>query len=188
METIDAPQTPDSNTPDPTVRQRRSRRGFLGGLAIGILGAGLVGFAIGATMPAAEAALGALAHGGFHHDGPPTPEKAREHAEFVVSFALHRLDATGAQEEQVQKIVRSAIDELFPVVEKHHANRDQLRAILGGATIDRSALEKLRSDELALADEMSRVVVSAVADTAETLTPAQRTTLLERLERFRHHR
>jgi protein CpxP len=168
------------------ARHGRRRRGFVAGLVLGALGAGLLGFAIGATTPAANAALGAMGRHGFGHDGPPTPEEAREHAEWFVGFALHRLEATPDQEERVQKIVGDAIDDVFPVVTKHHANRDALHEILLAPTIDRAAIEKLRGEEMALADTLSRIVADTVADTAEVLTTGQRTALVEHLARFRH--
>ncbi len=178
---------PTSPASDPDARYARRRRGFLGGLLLGTIGAGLVGFAIGATMPAAEAALGAFAHRGFGDDGPPTPEEVKEHAEFFVGFALHRLDATDEQEEKVQSIVDGAIDNAFPVVAEHRANRDELRTILAGPTIDRAAIEKLRGEEVALVDSLSKTLAGAIADSAEVLTLEQRTELIERLARF-HHR
>jgi Spy/CpxP family protein refolding chaperone len=196
METHSIPALPPSRNAnsepdehDRTNCPHRRRHGFLAGLVLGILGAGLIGFAIGATMPAAEAALGALAHGGFGPggDGPPTPEEIKDHAEFFVGFALHRLDASPEQEDHVQKIVNGAIDDVFPVVERHRANREELRQILGGQTIDRAGIEKLRVEEVALADNLSRIVATAVGDTAEVLSAQQRSELLERLERF-HHR
>ena len=165
----------------------RRRRGFVAGLLLGIIGAGLLGFAIGAATPAAEAAFGAMSRRGGDHGGPPTPAEAKDHAEFFIAFALHRLDATPDQQDRVQKVVNGAIDELFPVVEKHRANREALRAILGAKTIDRAAIEKLRVEELALADNLSRIVATAVGDSAEVLSTEQRTDLLDRLESFRHH-
>lgn len=167
----------------PGHRGSRRRRGFLVGLLVGAIGTGLVGFAIGATMPAAQAALGHLSSRG--HNGPPSQEEAVERAEFVVGFALHRLDASEAQEESVQKIVADAITDAFPIAKNHRENRDQLRTILAAPTVDRAAIEKLRVDEMALADELSRVVVAALGDTAEVLTTEQRTELLQHLERFR---
>ena len=176
---------PLPTSPESTITRRR--RGFIGGLLLGTIGAGLVGFAIGATMPAAEAALGAMAHRGFGHDGPPTPEAVKEHAEFFVGFALHRLDATDEQEGKVQSIINDAIDQAFPVVAEHRANKDELRTILAGPTIDRAAIEKLRGEEIALVDTLSKTLAGAIADSAEVLTLEQRTELVERLERF-HHR
>ena len=166
--------------------RRRRRHGFVTGLVLGAFGAGLVAFAVGVTMPGAEAALGVLAHRGAGPDGPPTAEEAHEHAEFFVGFALHRLDATAEQQDRVQKIVSTAIDDLFPVIEKHRADREELRGILAEPTIDRAAIEKLRVQEVALADTMSRIVATAVGDSAEALTAEQRTEFLDRLDRFRH--
>jgi len=180
----------DSDEHQHDRQHARRRHGFLAGLLLGILGAGLIGFAIGATMPVAEAAFGALSHRGFGHrgsGGPPTAEEAKDHAQFFVAFALHRLDATPDQQERVQKIVDGAVDDLFPVVAKHRANREELRSIFGGATIDRSAIEKLRVEEIALADSLSRTIASALGDSAEVLTTEQRGELLARLERFHHH-
>lgn len=177
-----------SSTEEPTHACPHSshRRGFAAKLVLGILGAGLIGFAIGAAMPVAEAAMGAMARHGGGEGGPPTLEEARDHAEFFVAFALHRLDATPEQEDRVQKIVDGAIDNLFPVIDKHRANRDELRSILSSPTIDRAAIEKLRVEEVALADELSRTVAGAIGDTAEVLSAEQRATLIEHLDRFRH--
>ncbi|HEY2776189.1 MAG TPA: Spy/CpxP family protein refolding chaperone [Candidatus Binatia bacterium] len=179
-----ASHTPaDDEAPPCTIRQKR--RGFAAGVVLGILGAGLIGFAIGATMPAAEAAFGALAGPRSGGDGPVSAEDARDRADFVVSFALRHLDASTGQQEKVQKIVDGAVSDLFPVVERHRAAREELRSVLSAASIDRTAIENIRTQEISLADNMSKIVASAIADSADVLTPAQRSELLERLDRFR---
>lgn len=166
------------------------RRGFLAGLVLGVVGTGLAGFAIGASMPVAHAAIGAIAHHGFaagdDGEGGPSPEQMRDHAEFFVSFALHRLDATPDQEERVQKIVDESLTELLPVVARHRANRDTLHEILKAPTIDRAAIEKLRGEEVAQAEALSRILADTIAGTAEVLSIEQRTQLVDHLERFRH--
>jgi protein CpxP len=165
----------------------RTRHGFFAGLLLGVLAAGLVGFAIGATMPVADAAIGALSHRfGSDAGGPPTIEEARDRAEFFAAFALHRLDATPDQEKRVQTIVDGLVADVFPLAEKHRANRDALHAILAAPTIDRAAIERLRSEEIALADSFSRAAATAIADTGDVLTTEQRAALMERLARFRH--
>jgi hypothetical protein len=50
--------------------------------------------------------------------------------------------------------------------------------------IDRVALERLREEGLALAEEASRIAVDGVADLAEVLSPEQRAELLELAHRF----
>src|SRR5204862_81180 len=120
-------------------------------------------------------------------DGPPTIEDAKDHAEFFIGFALHRLDATTDQEQRVQKIVDGAIEDLFPVVERHRSDREQLRTLLSGPSIDRTAIEKIRVEEVGLVDTMSRTIASSLADAAEVLNADQRKELAERLERFHHH-
>lgn len=190
METTSSPAPSTPEAPSRRPRRHRGRRGFLAGLVLGALGAGLAGFAVGATMPVAEAAHGvmsAMGHGGCSHDGAPSPEKVKEHAGVFLGFALHRLDATDDQEVRVQEIVGQAIDDVFPLVEAHRANRDELRSILAGPVVDRAAIEALRAEEMALADTLSRTLAVTIADAAEVLTLEQRTELVEDLGRF-HHR
>jgi Spy/CpxP family protein refolding chaperone len=183
------PSSHASDAHDDEACPRRRRRGFLAGLLLGVVGAGLIGFGIGAAMPVADAAMGRMARRGMGHgpDGPPSVEDMKDHAEFFVGFALHRLDATPDQEAQVQKTIDGAIEQLYPIVEKHRANRDELHSVLKAATIDRAAIEKLRVEEVALADSFSKVIASAIGDTAEALTAEQRAELMDRLESFRHH-
>ncbi len=179
-----SPSAPDAPNQAGRPHRRRRRHGFAAGIVLGAIGAGLVGFAVGATTPAAEAAFGLMSRRAHGHGGPPAPEQMKEHAEFFVDFALHRLDASPGQKDQVQGIVGGAIDELVPVVEQHRRNRDELRGLLTAATIDRAAIESLRAQEVALADTLSRTVAEALADSAEVLTPSQRADLAERLARF----
>ena len=86
----------------------------------------------------------------------------------------------------MQKIVGDSLGDLLPVVTKHRANRDALHTILVAPTIDRTAIEKLRNDEVAQVDALSRILADTIADTAEVLSTEQRTTLVEHLQRFRH--
>jgi len=176
----------NSNPPVPTTQPNRRR--FLTGILLGSMVAGLVGYAIGSTVPVADAALHAMSRHrpGFGHGHGP--EQMREHAGFILSFALHRLDASAEQEEQIQAIADAALDEIEPLAEQHRESKEAIRALLTAETIDRAALEELRVTELALADAFSRAVVRSVGDAAEVLTLEQRTALAEHLGRFRHRR
>jgi Spy/CpxP family protein refolding chaperone len=77
------------------------------------------------------------------------------------------------------------VDDLFRLRQQHQANRDAFHAQLGGATVDRAALEEVRKSEIALADEASKRLVRALADVADVLTPEQREALMDRFHR--HH-
>jgi periplasmic protein CpxP/Spy len=185
----------------PAPRSGRSRHGFLSGLLIGAVAAGLVGLAVGVTLPAARAAgaaarmMGGGDGGGWRGPGhggpggpPPTPEEMRDHAEFFVSFALHRVGATTEQQDRAVKILDGALDEMKTLHEGHKANREQLAAILAAPTIDRAAVEKVRLDEMALADTLTHTIANAMLDTADVLSAEQRAQLIANLQRFRDER
>lgn len=58
-----------------------------------------------------------------------------------------------------------------------HQTLASLHGRLTAPTIDRGALELLRSREIAQIDQASKTLVQAFADAAEVLTPAQRAKL-----------
>ena len=52
-------------------------------------------------------------------------------------------------------------------------------AELAKPQIDRAAIERLRQDGLALADEASKIAIDGVADVGDVLTPEQRKDLID---------
>jgi periplasmic protein CpxP/Spy len=153
----------------------------------GLLGGGAL-VALLAARPIAAAIEGRGGwHGmhrswGGHHRGfhSMSPGAAKEHLEVATKWALRDIDASEEQQERVSAIAAGAVDDLFRLRERHQANRDAFHAQLGGATIDRAALEQVRQSEIALADEASKRLVQALADVSEVLTPEQRQALMER--------
>ena len=63
---------------------------------------------------------------------------------------------------------------LLPVRDKILAARATGRELLTQPTIDRAAIEKLRADQIATHEAVSKQLVQAVADAADVLTPEQR--------------
>jgi Spy/CpxP family protein refolding chaperone len=61
-------------------------------------------------------------------------------------------------------------------------------ALMGGQNVDRAGMEKLRAEQIALADTASKRVTQALGDAAEVLTPAQRQKLAERMKERSEHR
>jgi len=86
---------PASSTP-PTSSAQPGRRRVLAGILLGSMLAGLVGYAIGSTVPVADAALHAMSRHrpGFGHGHGHGPEQMREHAGFILSFVLHCFDVS----------------------------------------------------------------------------------------------
>ena len=77
--------------------------------------------------------------------------------------------------------------EIAPDPKQHEAMRKQALELLAAPTIDRAAAEKLRTDAVANFDAKSKLVVGAVLDIADQLTPAQRTQLTARIGEMAQH-
>ena len=149
---------------------------------------------LGAAVPIAAALQGpgglARMHGfcgrGFRGFHAMNPEAAKDHLQVAAKWALRDVDASEEQQQKVAAIASGAVDDLMRLRQQHVTNREALHAQLGGAAIDRAALEEIRKSELALADEASKRFVRAMADAAEVLTPEQRQALVQRFDRFHH--
>jgi Spy/CpxP family protein refolding chaperone len=164
-------------------------------IVTGVVGAAAVA-ALLAARPISAAIQGGGFPGGFHgpwahrrgaHLMAANPEAVKEHAKLATKWALRDIDASDAQQEKVDTIVAGTIDELFRLKDRHQGNREAFAAQLGGAAIDRAALEEIRKSEIALADEASKRLVQALADVSEVLTPEQRQALIERAHRLHAH-
>ena len=102
------------------------------------------------------------------------PQAAKEHVGTAVEWALRGVDATPDQTRKARLITDRLIDQLAPEIGKHKGLHEALVRELAKPEIDREALEKLRRQEIALADAASRQAVAAVADLGDVLTPEQR--------------
>jgi Spy/CpxP family protein refolding chaperone len=161
------------------------RRFWVGG---GIL-AGLA--ALVAVTPRAWAFRGLAGHGfgghGRHAFGAQLmkdPAAAKQHAGMAVEWVLRGVNATDEQKQQAKRITDRLIDEIGPSIEKHRGFREAVARELAKPEIDREALERLRRDEIALADQASKQAMAAIADLGEVLTPEQRAELVAFAHRF----
>jgi Spy/CpxP family protein refolding chaperone len=70
--------------------------------------------------------------------------------------------------------------------EKMAGAHGDLHRLLSAPTIDRAALEQLRSDRMADFDQASKVLVQTLADAADVLRPDQRAKLAAMMAEHQH--
>lgn len=152
----------------------RRRGAFIFTLVVA-LAAGLAGGYVGKSF----------AHGGPGHwrDGMPTdPAKMDQRVERMINRFASKVDASPEQKDKLAAIAKSAVKDLAPLRDKAQAAHKQAIGILAAANVDRPALERLRAEQIQLADTGSKRLTQALADAADVLTPAQRTKLAERMQ------
>ncbi len=140
---------------------------LVAGMLVGgaLLGAG--GMAAAAVMPTGP---------GEWHRGPRL-----EAIQFMVRRQLDAVGATSAQEAKVHDIAAAAFTDLQQNGMDRAAVRQQALDLLRAPTLDRAAMEKLRAEQVAKFDAMSKTLTSAVLDAADQLTPQERTQLADRM-------
>jgi Spy/CpxP family protein refolding chaperone len=174
----------DTATPTPEIhghcggnRFHGARRGGLGLLVFALFAGGALGYA------AKSYAHGPMSgHRGFM-SAPLDPAAMDERAERMVKHFAVEVDATSEQRDKLSAIAKGVAKDLAPLRDKARNARNSAVALLKAATIDRAALEQLRSEQLQLADATTRRITQALADAAEVLTPEQRAKLAERFEK-----
>jgi Spy/CpxP family protein refolding chaperone len=127
--------------------------------------------------------FGAGWHGARGHwgGGPLDPAQIEDRADRMVRHLSIELDANSEQQEKLRGIVRAMVKDVLPARERARAARQQVRELLTATIIDRNAIEKLRADQIALADSVSQRISQALGDAAEVLSPEQRRKLADRL-------
>lgn len=127
---------------------------------------------------------GGFAGHGHGHRLFGDPERAKQHASVALDWVLKTVDGSDEQRAQAKTIADRTIDGLAPIAEKHKGFRETIAHELMKPSIDRAELERLRQEEIKLADEASRLALGALADFAEVLRPEQRAELMEWAGRF----
>src|SRR5579872_3613646 len=162
--------TPGVPVPASGNRGRRLRRWTLAGIAAAIAGA----FAFN-SLSHAHGGPGCGPGGFGRHSmrGEMDPDSVAKFIDWRVSAMLSKVDATPEQKTKVADIAKAAVRDLAPLRAQHKAARDKAVELLTAPTLDRAALEKLRAEEMALADTLSKRVTQSIADAADVLTPEQ---------------
>jgi periplasmic protein CpxP/Spy len=186
------------STPDATrsagpqqTAQPRSRRRFLTGVVTGgFLGSLLVGginlYSHAQPGPGWWFRRAGYGPGGSWRQGTSDPDMVRARMGFATDWILSRIDASDQQRQQVKAIIQATVQDLAPMREQHHQNKQTMLQALTQPTIDRAVLGDIRHAELQLAEAASERLVTTLADIAEMLTPEQRTRLAEFMSRWHH--
>ena len=161
----------EDNTQESTRRRPRTRWIFMSV-------AGALALAIGGMT------WSAVAYSGKTWDG----DKFERFVEWKIDDMLDEVEASDDQRTQVRAIVTAAIADMGEFRDFKREGRQALVEALTKETVDRAELEALRLRKLETADRASQRMLTALADAADVLTPAQRKELADEWasERWRH--
>jgi protein CpxP len=123
------------------------------------------------------------AHGGHgHRAGAMSPERVDARIDRMAERLLSSVDGTPEQKQKVSEIAKAAARDMRELRKQGGDLRRQGMALLNAPTIDRAAIESLRTQQMSVADALSKRMSTAFADAAEVLTPEQRAKLAERMQ------
>src|SRR5215467_1989110 len=142
----------------------------------GALAGGLVTNAVGQVAP--------MRHMRSFMGDPFDPANVERHVERVMKHLAVEADATADQQTKLVAIAKGAVNDLLPLREKLQANRAKALDLFTAGTVDRAAIERLRSEQLGLVETASKRISEALGDAAEVLNPEQRRTLVDRVSHF----
>lgn len=126
---------------------------------------------------------------GFGSGGPnPFADMTDEEREKLiargVAHAAIELDATDDQRDEMTALVTALAGKMQDVPEGFRDAGERMRVLLLADEIDAGALEAIRVERLAEVDRISREAMATLAEVAGLLTPEQRRTVAERMERM----
>src|SRR5215831_4507087 len=137
----------------PSEDYRRGRRGtFVIALVAVALLAGLTGNLLSKAFGQGD---------GWHHiswhrsgffNGPLSPAQIDDRIDRMTKHMAIELDATSDQQAKIAGIAKAAVGDLRQMREQVQAARARALTLLTAPTIDRAAIERLRSEQMALAD------------------------------------
>lgn len=106
----------------------------------------------------------------------------------MVAHLSIEIDATDEQEKKITEIAVATAIDMKPLRAEFRSAGMELANLLTAENVDRTAIERIRADRLAAADEVSKKLVDAVAEVSEVLTADQRAKLADHLDRFKSKR
>ena len=160
--------------PIPSEDYRHGRRGTL---LVALVAVALLAGITGNLLSKAFGQGISLHHISWHDGGffgGLSPAQIDDRIDRMTKHMAIELDATAEQQAKLATIAKAAVADLRPLQEKARAARAQAVTLLTAPTIDRSAIERLRAENIGLAETASKRITQALADAAEVLSPEQR--------------
>ena len=102
------------------------------------------------------------------------PAQLHERLEKRVDHALKGTDATTDQKKQIADILAAGISDMRPLRDQRLADRKAMQDALQAPTIDPAKVEAIRSDEMKVADQRSKLFTKALTDAGNVLNVEQR--------------
>jgi Spy/CpxP family protein refolding chaperone len=166
------PNVPNPPENAPAKCRRRGRGAFFAALGVAAL------LALGASQ--------AMGHGPFRMRacGNLDPAQVEKKIDRIAGWIVEDLDGTPEQQARLAAIAKAAAKDLAPIHDELVAGRKEAVAILTAEKVDRAALEAHRARQAQLLNTASERLVTAVADAADVLTPAQRVKAADTLEKL----
>jgi protein CpxP len=176
-------QTNVESSPQPQPRNCRGRG--RGRAAIAVIVLLLVGGLAGGLLSKAFAQDYGWHRLGFMH-GPMSQAQINDRIDRMTKHLAIELDATPDQQARVAGTAKAAVNDLLPLREKAHALRAQGVALLTAPTVDRAAVERVRADQIALAETASKRIAQALEDASDVLSPEQRRKIADFIASFQN--
>jgi len=183
--------TPANENTAPSSPNPPSRgRGRIAAIVAAAMAATGAGFFAGS---ASSHGFGPSGHFGPRHGfmrvfAPANVGEAEDRARRMARHLAVEIDASADQETKLIALAKGVAADVFPLREKMIDARKRGLELLKSPTVDRAAIEQLRSEQMANFDAISKRVTTALADAGDVLTPDQRSKLAERIEQFRERR
>lgn len=103
-------------------------------------------------------------------------------AERRIDHMIKAVDGTPEQKAKLTQLAQAVQKEMQPLHEQLMASRKKGMELLAAPTVDRPALERLRTEQSQLTETISKRRVAHLADAAEVFTPVQRAKLAEKMK------
>ncbi len=126
-------------------------------------------------------AANAWAFGGAGFPGGG-PGMHKEFMERRLDKMLDEAKATDGQRTAIKNIAARLHAEMEPLHQEHKPIHDQMLKLLAADKVDAAAVEKLRTQVLALAEKGSQSMTRALVDAANVLNAEQRQTIINEIQ------